>query len=462
MLLGAGVAGAAYGARSTQNGEYFIAGAAIVAVLGMILLVPVVVVGLARLSRGLPLTLRYAVRDAARHRTRTVPAVAAVAATVAGGVALGIANTSDEAQNQAEYTPQLTIGQATLTQWKPRQELWTPLRAAVERNVPGATITELRGIPTSTRGGGTIDVTLRAGKQDGLLDMYGSTLGSSVLVSDGGLPTQVPGLRDADVARADAALRSGKAVVFTSQAVHSDRATVVGSSFPARGGRARPLGRVTVPAMFLRVPEGLGTIQAVVPSSVAEGFHSPLTRPVTVGLLVSGTTITEQQQADVDEAVQGISGDAGFYVERGYQAPDSTVILLLVLGVLGGVLMLGGTLTATFLALSDARPDLATLSAVGASPRTRRGVAAAYALVVGLVGAVLGTVVGFIPGVAITYPLTGSSWRTTTADGTQMPGHFLDVPWLLIGSLVVALPQVTALVVGLAARSRLPLVARLG
>ena len=103
----------------------------------MILLVPVVVAGLARLSRRLPLTLRYAVRDAARHRTRTVPAVAAVAATVAGVVALGIANTSDDAQNRAEYTPQLSIGQASLTQWKPRQDLWPPLRAAVERYVPG-------------------------------------------------------------------------------------------------------------------------------------------------------------------------------------------------------------------------------------------------------------------------------------------------------------------------------------
>ena len=66
--------------------------------------------GLARLSGRLPLTLRYAVRDAARHRTRTVPAVAAVAATVAGVVALGIATTSDEAQNEAGYTPSLTAG----------------------------------------------------------------------------------------------------------------------------------------------------------------------------------------------------------------------------------------------------------------------------------------------------------------------------------------------------------------
>ena len=55
----------------------------------MILLVPVVVATVARLGRRLPLVPRYAVRDAARHRTRTVPAVAAVAATVAGVVALG-------------------------------------------------------------------------------------------------------------------------------------------------------------------------------------------------------------------------------------------------------------------------------------------------------------------------------------------------------------------------------------
>ena len=78
------------------------------------------------------------------------------------------------------------------------------------------------------------------------------------------------------------------------------------------------------------------------------------------------------------------------------------MIILLVLGALGGVLMLGGTLTATFLALSDARPDLATLSAVGAAPRTRRGVAGSFALVVALVGALVGAVVGFIPGMAVT------------------------------------------------------------
>ena len=135
--------------------------------------------------------------------------------------------------------------------------------------------------------------------------------------------------------------------------------------------------------------------------------------------------------------------------------PGSEKVVLWILFGLAGVLMLGGTLTATFLALSDARPDLATLSAVGASPRMRRAVAAAYAVSVGLVGAILGAAVGLVPGIAISYPLT----RNFT--GSPGPTHYLEIPWLEIIGLVVLLPVVTALVVGLLARSRLPLVARL-
>ena len=47
------------------------------------------------------------------------------------------------------------------------------------------------------------------------------------------------------------------------------------------------------------------------------------------------------------------------------------------------------------------------------------------------------------------------------AAGHRLPTHFLDVPWAWVLGLVVVLPLVTALIVGLTARSRLPLVARL-
>jgi putative ABC transport system permease protein len=173
-----------------------------------------------------------------------------------------------------------------------------------------------------------------------------------------------------------------------------------------------------------------------------------------------GIVITEQvtvsQEKDLGEALNAISEESGLYVERGYERDPLYLVMLGILAALGSLLMLGGTLTATFLALSDARPDLATLSAVGAAPRARRVVAGAYALVIGGIGAVLGAIVGFVPGIAATWPLTSSSW--TPGEGSS---HTIDIPWLLISAVVLGLPLLTALVVGLFARSRLPVVARI-
>jgi putative ABC transport system permease protein len=242
---------------------------------------------------------------------------------------------------------------------------------------------------------------------------------------------------------------------------------VIHSTYDEDTGADTGTTRTTAPAVFVTVLSSWLGPAAVLSPPVAEQLQAV---PETVSLAVTGVHVSEQQESDIDEALTAIGGDAGLYVERGYQPDDATVIAEIVLIVLGAVLMLGGTLTATFLALSDARPDLATLSAVGASPRTRRGVAAAYAVVVGMVGASLGAAVGFIPGIAVTRPLTttgaslvcnGSGDAADACDPVTQTGPFLDVPWLMVIALVVVLPAVTALVVGLCARSRLPLVARL-
>ena len=97
---------------------------------------------------------------------------------------------------------------------------------------------------------------------------------------------------------------------------------------------------------------------------------------------------------------------------------------------------------------------LATLAAVGAAPRTRRSVAAAYTFVVAFVGSVLGMVVGFVPGLAITWPLTVEGYPANH-------GPYIDVPWLMIAVVVVGLPLLTAAIVGACTRSRLPMVSRL-
>jgi putative ABC transport system permease protein len=458
VLLGAGVAGSVVGARGVAGtrgiGEILIAASAIPTMLGMILLIPLMLAGLGRIGDRLPLVLRYAVRDAARHRTRTVPAVAAVAATVAGVVALSIGLTSDEAENRETYSAALPNGMASLTA-NGANPAWSSFRSIIEREAPGAQIVEQTGLPEiETADGGYAFPDVRVAGLDYLLDSYGTSLGASVLTSDGPLPLGLTGISDSEARLAERQLRAGGAVVFVSRDVGAaTRAKFVWDAYDGQGEETG-MATTVAEATFIRVGTDVLSPLAIVSSPVAERLG---VEPAIVGLTVAADQISVAQQSAIDEAVAGLDVDTSFYVERGFVPDDEAVIAQLILLALGGVLMLGGTLTATFLALSDARPDLATLAAVGASPRTRRGVAAAYAVVVGFVGAVLGAAVGFIPGIAVTRPLTTNGFNSTG----DVVGPFLDVPWLAILGLVIVLPLLTAAIVGLAARSRLPLVARL-
>lgn len=448
VLLGAGVAAAVYGARAGvgDNGEVLIAASALLSVLGMILLVPVVVVAVARLARGLPLPLRFAARDAARHRSRTVPAVAAVAATVAGVVALGISITSDEAQNRETYSAGLPMDAVSIVDYQRRAD-YDSHEASVRSVAPDLEVQRVRGV--DTYGARGAQVTILTEDRESVLSGYGGNLGSDVLVADD-MPAVLPGLSSDERTAAGDVLAAGGVVAFADGPVDRDRARVTVRVGGEEGGRQSAV----LPAVFVTVDRGYAPAQGVLSTPVAERLATPV---ADVALFLPGPVGAEQER-DLREVVGGAAPEVSVYAERGYQPPDETVIVQLVLAGLGAVLMLGGTLTATFLALSDARPDLATLSAVGAAPRTRRGVAAAYALVVGLVGAVLGALVGAVPGVAITYPLTAPYGF---GDGANAPSHYFDVPWLLVIGVVVGLPVLTSALVGLTARSRLPLAARL-
>lgn len=451
VALGAGLA--TYGARADQGGETAIAGAAIVCVLGMLLLVPVLVGAVARASRGLPLALRFAARDAARHRTRTVPAVAAVAATVAGVVALGIATSSDEAQSAAGYVAALPVGDAAVSlSYGPagRNADAEEVRAALLSVLPAEAadrVEEVRGVVTD----GFVE--LRAPGAGTLLSSTNGVLAGDLLVSEAGLPSFLRGVEPLSAqqqARVDEVLAAGGVVALSNTGDPAvDEVRVV--DYPGGRGDAK---RTTLPATTVPVELDQANAQGVISEA---GAREAGLEVATTALVVRGGLSDEEAQ-DAKEVVAGLPGPAGLYVERGYQPPEEVRIFQLVLGGLGAVLMLGGTLTATFLALSDARPDLATLGAVGAAPRTRRAVAAAYALVVGAVGSVLGALVGLVPGIAVTYPLTRP---IDYGFGTTGPAHYLDVPWLLLGVVVVGLPLLSALVVAVASRSRLPIVARL-
>jgi putative ABC transport system permease protein len=468
VLLVGGVALAVFGARDTDGGgEVLITFSAVCAVVGMVLLIPLVVSHLGRLARGLPLPARFAVRDAARHRSRTGPAVAAVAATVAGVVALGIGGASDAAERRATYTPSGPMGAAVVTDPVARPDDWTTMRAAVAARLPAARVRPVLGVRDVFMRSGdakgpveSIDLQLVSSRSERMSSSSTSSLGASVLVGEQSLDTLGVDMSDQERERAERILARGGAVMFAARDGGETEATVFKLAASELDSEPQRVDEWTVPVAIVTSPGPVMPALAVVSPDIAERAGLPV---ITTALVVDGIDIGNSTEDDLREAMAGISPVAYVSVERGFQ-DNSTRIVLLLLGCVGGVLVLGGTLTATFLALSDARPDFATMSAVGAAPRTRRFVAASYAATIGLVGAVLGAAVGFVPGIAITYPLTGTSWLpegATSPDGGALPDHFIDVPWLLVGGLVLLLPLVTAAIVGLTSRSRLPMVSRL-
>jgi len=467
VLLGLGIVGAVLSTRRATNGEVFIAGSAILCVLGMVFLVPVVVALVGRLAGRLPLPLRFATRDAARHRSRTAPAVAAVAATVAGVVALGIGNASDQKENRETYTATLPMGQGLVTAQVDGVTDWTAVRGAVAKYAPKVTTTPIVGIPEQYDGA-YLDLSVRADGEDQSPESYGG-YGASAIVSAGAvLPSLVTGnselAKAVDADKAAAVLRDGGAVVFTSRRPVADRATLRLEIESDTGGASTRRAKVSVPALFVHVDGRVTAPAAAVVSATAA--HRLGVTPRTTALLLDGG-VSKAAEENLHEALLALGTDVdapSVYVERGYQPDSYAWLIQIVLGCLGAVLMLGGTLTATFLALSDARPDLATLSAVGAAARTRRGIAAAYAVVVALVGAVLGALVGLVPGIAVTYPLTRTAESICDDRGcvtSSQTGPFLEIPWLLIVAVVIGLPLLVAGVVAATTRSRLPLVARL-
>lgn len=442
VLIGAGVACGVLGSRSGSVSPPLVAASALLSVLGMIGLVGVSVAGLSRAASRLPLSVRFAARDAARHRTRTVPAVAAVAASVAGVVTLGIALSTQDAAQDRDYTAQLPMGWGAVTTGS--ADVDTVLGAVVRELGPGRATT-IAGLASPRDGVEFSDLSVSDGEESLLFGTY-SSLGTSWVVDDV-VPTFL-GVPDGQQRAARAALGRGEVVALVpaggerSREIPDARLTV---DLSAESGDQTQT-TLTAPVHVVAIDATYTSASGIVPPSLLPRLKLT-SKPA--GVVVPPGISAEEQEA-VTESVAAIDSGGYFYVERGYQPDDASRIIRWVLVLLGAVLMLGGTLTATFLALSDARPDLATMAAVGARPRTRRRVAASYALVVGGVGAVLGVGVGFVPGLAIGHTI-----------GASEAGDVFAVPWLQVAVVVLGLPLLTAGAVGLAARSRLPLVARI-
>jgi putative ABC transport system permease protein len=421
---------------------------ALLAVVSAIAVLPALVAGLGRLSGLLPLPVRYALRDGARNRNRTVPAVAASMATVAGAVAQSVVVASYESASEATYSPLLSEGSAVIHSASPEED-WTALKEVVEQEVPGGTIHEVLSIDQDSPSGVILELAV-PGRSDAVAEHDGPVI-VDVAVSDGSdLDALFHGWTDDQLAAAEAILTEGGAVVPMADPVDADAVaiTAVPSSEAAPPGEvpAAPSAAdraVEVPAAFLGVDNPV--VNLIVAPVVVDELEVP---SLVTDLVVTGVKLTRADHDRLADAAAVHSQSALVYVETGYQRSTRALWTQVGLGSLAAALMVGGTLTATLLALADARSDLATLAAVGAAPRMRRWIAGSYALTIGALGAVAGTAIGLLTGL--------STLSVMSSDFPDLEGSMVVLPWTLLTVLVVGLPTVMAALVAAGTRARLP------
>ena len=485
VLAVGGGAALMWAVRAGQR-ELTIAAAGVTLTLGALMLVPLLLVTAGRMARPLSVAARMATRDAARHRSRSVPTVAAIMAGTIALTMFSIGLASDTEQRQREYQPQAPLGEGLLQYYPdvdPNSADQSPepsreaVRALLQRVAP-----HLVGVPLGMAqfsGAGASDgdpvpflsiVPPGCSPADTLTgapatpDAAGKVMGETPapgtlfcnLVGSTGM-RQIGILPAADIARAghlDARQRdvlTAGGILVQDQRLVRDGAVVVatGSLRLDTSGAMKasgPSATRSMPAITGATPfNGLG-VGAFVTPDTAQQLGWPV---YTQSLLIRSADgpISSLDEHNLAEAV-GDEGSA--YVERGFQREDRLVMAALFGGF--ALLLLIVTLISTALSLSEQRADLGTFAAVGATRGTRRRLAAAQAMVVGLIGALVGIAVGLVPGVALTYPLTGVVWDQATGVERHVDPTIV-IPWLPLSLVVLGVPVLAGLLSAAAVRT---------
>ncbi|WP_329579141.1 FtsX-like permease family protein [Kitasatospora sp. NBC_01250] len=444
-LLGASVAQAnrlvlgSYDARTLA-----VFGGSVTAELGLLLCTPMLVSLLGRLAHHLPLGPRLALRDSARHRGRTAPAVAAMMAAVAGAVAVGVYTTSSDAQAKAEYRAAAPSGAVTLS--LTNDDPTVPrMRTTVEEQLPGlGQRADIAQVTYAFCDQCSSDVTFKPdtpGQQNRGLPR--------VLAGDATALHNLFGLHDP---AAEAALAGGKAVVFDPGYIKDGKVTLVllgAIGAPVQPGQSVQPSQheVSLDALLVDNPVEAAYGTGLVSPATVEQLHLQLRSAKSVWLPAAAPTEKDQQRATA--AVNGINASAELDVERGFQSKSDLVTLALT--GFAVLVVLGAAGIATGLAAADSRPDQATLAAVGAPPRIRRTLAGLQCGLIAVVGAVLGTLSGYVPAVALRRA------RDLAYSGSQGVHTPILTPWSLILLVVLVLPLVAGLVAAATTSSRIPL-----
>jgi putative ABC transport system permease protein len=388
-----------------------------------------------RTARWLPATGRLAVRDLARHPTRSAAAVAAVTAGLAVPMLLG-AMAAQSAASMRDYAPrQLRTDQVLV---------YSPAAAAaVTQSLPGA-----RQAPftTATAAGGR-EVTVHGPAID--LPDFGVSRGLAIgeqelLVAMGGEP-------------AAAAFADGAVVAFGTNLVPDGQVTLAITDIP------RPARHITVPAV--EVTTGSYTGQELpsfaISRQTAQRLGLPgLTTPPRY--LIRAPRPLSDAQRDQLRTLQTRSD----FAATSWAEPDPDLqsfaqgmrSILLALLAVTGIIALGSVAAACALALSEAHQDLTTLGQLGATPTMTRRLMAAQAWLLATLGGLLAVAIGLGP--AVIQAL--ASWQVRPRLTIPVGPSPLAVPWTLVAVVAVAIPALAAAAASLLGHSPAPLTPRRG
>jgi putative ABC transport system permease protein len=417
----------AVGSNATLHAAGVLLGV-VLATLGLALSATGLIGLLGRLAHRLPLSARMAVRDAARHRHRTGPAVAAVMVAVTGTVALAQVVAGFDAHDRSQYVAEFPIGAALVT---------VPFPAGPDNRTDPHLLAGARTAAAQLPATGEHPLWLLAGStRDTQLDVVAGApphCTSAIGGSYSGVSTATD-LAELEVgparaAQVRAALAAGQAVLTTDCLISGRTLTLKLNDKPV----AELPAIVILGTPYWRLP----TVFVSDRTAARLGLHRYAS-----DVLVS----TDRAPTKVEEdKARGAAAGADLTVERGYGRPYLPGLIALIGA--AALVTLGGVAISVSLTAAEGRSDLATLAAVGASPRRRRALAGWQATLVGGLGVLLGGALGTVTGQLVLH---------------SMPDYPITPPWPVLGAICLAVPLLGVLVVLLTTRSRLPMVRRLG
>lgn len=475
LLIAAAGAGLAFAGSQRRAALMTVSGLALTE-LGLVAAAGAMVALTARFAVRLPFAPRFALRDAARQRGRTAPAVAAVLAAIAGGSTALVFMSAQARYDEQNYLRSAQLGTVRISGSGGTQaQDFEAAEQVIRRTLPIDRVATYHGAqnegssyaylyltppppnrcPIGTDAVGEQE--LEALSRDPRCTRAPASPASAIdvggddLFDDGSTLAVLTGARD----RADvAALKAGRVLIFDPLLLWPDgtvRVTVAESS--ASGEQTERT--VTLPARLSTAETRL--LSSVYPLSAARALG---VKVVPKWLLASTTRMPTTAEQERAEAAAREVADVFISVERGFE--DSYAIVLLALVAAAAVVTLGGTFTAVGLAAAEGRADVATLAAIGAGPGVRRRLAASQAGVIAGLGAVLGVASGVLAGwMLVRMQRVQSAWTSAYGTGVTGARWELALPWTHLLATGLGMPLLAMVVAYLTTRSRLPLVRRL-